>query len=66
MNIVGETLSMWARVTGKRNAPEYGLVDLDLSIVNKAGKESTPGKATVALPNCGGKPVPYPFIAPAV
>jgi acyl dehydratase len=66
MNVVGETLSVWACVTGKRNAPDYGLVDLDLGIVNEAGKESTPGKATVALPYRGGKPVPYPFIAPAV
>ncbi|MDO8553160.1 MAG: acyl dehydratase [bacterium] len=66
MNIAGETLAIWARVTGKRNAPDFGLVDLDLGIVNGAGKESTPGKATVALPYRGGKPVPYPFVAPAV
>ncbi len=66
MNIVGETLEMWARVTAKRNAPDFGLIDLDLGIVNEAGKESTPGKATVALPYRGGKPVPYPFVAPAV
>jgi acyl dehydratase len=66
MNIVGETLYLWARVTSKREAPDYGLVELDLGIVNEQGKESTPGKATVALPYRGGKPVPYPFVAPAV
>ena len=65
MNIVGETLWTWARVTAKRNAPDFGLVELDLGIVNEDGKESTPGKATVALPYRNGKPVPYPFIAPA-
>ncbi len=65
MNIVGETLWTWARVTGKRNAPDFGLVDLDVGIVNEAGKESTPGKATVALPYRNGKPVRYPFVAPA-
>lgn len=65
MNIVGETLWIWARVTGKRNAPDFGLVELDLGIVNEDGRESTPGKATVALPYRNGKPVPYPFIAPA-
>ena len=65
MNIVGETLWVWARVTGKRETPEFGLVELDLGLVNEAGTESTPAKATVALPYRGGKPVPYPFVAPA-
>ena len=64
MNIVGETLSVWARVTGKRDGPGYGLVDLDIGIVNDKGAESTPGKATVALPYRGGDPVPYPFVPP--
>lgn len=66
MNVVGETLWTWGRVTGKRNAPAFGLVDLDVGIVNEHGKESTPGKATVALPYRGGRPVPYPFVAPAL
>lgn len=64
MNKVGETIYAWARVTGKRPGPGYGLVDLDVGIVNDAGAESTPGKATVALPYRGGEPVPYPFVAP--
>jgi len=66
MNVVNETLSVWARVTGKRACPDFGLVDLELGIVNEQGKESTPGKATVALPYRGGQPVPYPFVAPKV
>jgi hypothetical protein len=32
--------------------------------MNEEGKESTAGKATVALPYHGSKPVPCPFIAP--
>ncbi len=64
MDVVGETLTMWARVTGKREAPDYGLVDIELGIVNRAGKESTPGKATVALPYRDGPAVPYPFVPP--
>jgi len=64
MNVVNETLSVWARVTGTRVCPDFGLVDLELGIVNEQGKESTPGKATIALPYRGGKPVPYPFVAP--
>lgn len=65
MNLVGETLSVWARVTGKRETPRYGLVDLELGIVNEQGKESTPGSAVVALPYETGPAVPYPFIPPA-
>jgi acyl dehydratase len=65
MNQVGETLRVWARVTGKRDAPGYGLVDLELGIVNELGVESTPGTAVVALPYRDGPAVPYPFIPPA-
>jgi acyl dehydratase len=64
MNLVEETLSVWGRVTAKRDGPGYGLVDLELGIVNEENKESTPGKATVALPYRGGAPVPYPFVPP--
>lgn len=64
MNIVGETLRVWGRVTGLRQGPDYGLADLDIGIVNREGQESTPGTATVALPFREGRPVPYPFTAP--
>jgi len=64
MNNVGETLSAWGRVTGKRPAPGYGLVELDVGITNDQGAESTPGRATVAVPHRGGAAVPYPFVAP--
>ena len=64
MNLAGERLTAWARVTARQAAPAYGLIDLELGIVNQDGKESTPGKATVALPYRGGAPVPYPFEPP--
>ena len=64
MNQVGETLSVWGKVIDKHDGPGYGLVDIDLGITNDQGKESTPGKATIALPYRGGKPVPYPFVPP--
>ena len=64
MNLVEETLSVWGRVTAKRDGPGYGLIDLELGIVNDEMKESTPGKATVAVPYRGGAPVPYPFVPP--
>ncbi len=65
MNLVGERLEMWARITGARRAAEYGLVELELGIRNGAGVESRPGSARVALPFRGGPPVPYPFVPPA-
>jgi len=65
MNVEGETLRMWGKVAAKREAPAYGLVDLELGIVNDQDKESTPGTAVVALPYRNGKPVPYPFVPPA-
>lgn len=64
MNLVGETLTVWGRVTGRKRAPGYGLVELDIGIVDAEGKESTPGAAVVALPLRGGSPVPYPFVPP--
>lgn len=64
MNLAGETLSVWAKVSGKRTAADFGLVDLALGIRNEKGLESTPGTAVVALPYAAGAPVPYPFVAP--
>ncbi|MEX2449297.1 MAG: hypothetical protein WD407_00410 [Rhodospirillales bacterium] len=64
MNQVNETLRAWAKVTEKRAAGDYGLIDLELGLLNEEDKESTPGSATVALPFRGGKAVPYPFVPP--
>ncbi|MEO5671396.1 MAG: acyl dehydratase [Ramlibacter sp.] len=65
MNQAGETLRIWARVKDKRRANGFGLIDLELGIVNEHGIESTPGTAVVVLPYRGGPPVPYPFVPPA-
>ena len=64
MNVVDETLRVWGRVTGRREAGGFGLVDLELGIVNGGDKESTPGAAVIALPYETGGPVPYPFVPP--
>lgn len=64
MNLVGERLEVWSRVTGMERAAGFGLVDLEVGIRNEAGVESTPGSATVALPYRGGAAVPYPFVPP--
>lgn len=65
MNVVGEKLSIWAKVVNKINYQDYGVVEIELGIVNDEAKESTPGKASVALPYRSGKPLPYPFVPPA-
>jgi acyl dehydratase len=61
MNVVGETLTLWARATGTAAVEGFGLVRLDLGIRNGLGRESTPGTAIVALPSADGPAVPYPF-----
>ena len=61
MNIVGETLTAWARVKGLAKQDGYGLVELEIGIRNEKGVESTPGSAMIALPYQNGGPVPYPF-----
>lgn len=65
MNLMGERLHVWARITRTERLPDYGIVELELGIRNEDGLESTPGSATVALPYRGGKKLPYPFVAPA-
>jgi acyl dehydratase len=65
MDVVGSTLFVWGRVTRKLSLPAYGLVDIELGIRNQDGQQSTPGKATVALPYRDGPPVPYPFVPPS-
>lgn len=64
MNIVDETLTVWAEVTDARRHAAFGSVDLTLGIRNEKGVESTPGTATVALPFEDGSAVPYPFVPP--
>ena len=61
MNVPGDTLTVWGRVTKTEQRNGFGLVDLDIGLKNQNGVESSPGTATVVLPLRGGKPVPYPF-----
>jgi acyl dehydratase len=64
MDVAGTSLWVWSRVTARHELAEYGVVELELGIVNEEGRESTPGKAVIALPY-RGKRVPYPFVPPA-
>jgi acyl dehydratase len=53
MNVVGETLTAWGRITDLTHAGPVGLVGLDIGIRNETGTESTPGTARVVVPHRG-------------
>lgn len=61
MNIPGDTLTAWGRVTGKSRRGAYGVIELDIGLKDQNGKEGSPGSAVVVLPIEGGPAVPYPF-----
>lgn len=64
MNVVGEALQVWGRVVDRQVLDRYGLAMVELGIKDEAGRESTPARATVALPFRDGPPLSYPFVAP--
>ena len=61
VNVVGETLTAWGRVTDVEPGETYGLVKLDVGILNQDGDESSPGRAVVALPSVPGQALPRPL-----
>lgn len=61
MNIPGDTLTAWGRVTGKETRGDFGLVHVEIGLRDQNGRETSPGTATVVLPKRGGRRVPYPF-----
>jgi acyl dehydratase len=61
MNVPGDTLTAWARVTGKEVRGGLGLVNVEMGLKDQKGAESSPGTATVVLPLRGGRSVPYAF-----
>ena len=65
MNLVGERLEIWARITATERRSAYGLVEMELGSRHDQGGVSTPGSATIALPFRNGPPLPYPFVPDA-
>ena len=61
MNVPGDLLTAWGRVTAADTRGDYGVVSLEIGLRNQTGAEGTPGSATVVLPRRGGPAVPYPF-----
>jgi acyl dehydratase len=64
MIVPGDTITCWAKVSGKTEKEGLGLVNLDVGMRLQYGAESCPGTATIVLPIRGGRPVPYPFVPP--
>jgi acyl dehydratase len=63
MNLVGETLTAWARVRDVAAIDAYGVVELDTGIVNQTGTESTPGNARVVVARRDGPALPVDKVA---
>lgn len=61
MNVPGETLTAWGRVTGIEERGDYGLVTLAIGLRNEHGHDGTPGTAVTVWPTLDGPAVPYPF-----
>lgn len=61
MDIPGDIITAWGKVTKKYEKGGSGYVELDVGLRNSRGVESTKGAAVVILPMRGGPPVPYPF-----
>jgi acyl dehydratase len=61
MNVPGDTLTAWGKVTGKEARAGLGLVNVEMGLRDQKGAESSPGTAVIVLPQRGGRSVPYPF-----
>lgn len=61
MNVPGDTLTAWGRITAKEARAQWDVVDLEIGLRDQKGVESTPGAAHVVLLRRGGAAVPYPF-----
>ena len=64
MDPVGATLTCWGQITDKYVRDGLGFVECDIGMRNQNDQETTPGTAVAVLPLRGGRPVPYPFVAP--
>jgi acyl dehydratase len=61
MDLVGDTLTAFGRITETSTRAGLGLVVCEIGIRNQRGEEGTTGSATGVLPLVDGPPVPYPF-----
>lgn len=64
MNVPGDVLTAWGKVTNKFVKDGLGIVECEIGMKNQKGEEACPGSATAILPLRGGRKVPYPFVPP--
>lgn len=64
MIVPRDTVTCWATVKACTEIDGLGYVDLAVGMRLQNGVETCPGTATIVLPLRGGRPVPYPFVAP--
>ena len=65
MNVPGDLITTWGKVTDKYEKDGMGIVELEIGLRNQDNVEACPGKATAVLPIKGGNGVPYPFQRPS-
>ena len=56
MNVPGETLTAWGRVTAIEERGDYGVATLAIGLRNERGEEGTPGTAVTVWPTHEGPP----------
>ncbi len=64
MNVPGDILTAWGKVTNKCVKDGLGIVECEIGMKNQKGEEACPGKTTAVLPLKGGRKLPYPFVPP--
>jgi acyl dehydratase len=61
LNLLGDALRAWARVTGKERRAGLEWVDVELGVLNQKGEETAPGSARLVLfPDGKGRIPPEP------
>jgi hydroxyacyl-ACP dehydratase HTD2-like protein with hotdog domain len=61
MDVVGQALTVQARVTAREQRGDYGEIRCAVEVTNSSGQATTTGEATVVLPLRDGPAVPYSF-----
>ncbi|MCX6024181.1 MAG: hypothetical protein NTZ05_21105 [Chloroflexi bacterium] len=54
MNLEGDALTAWGKVSSKEVVDGECLVELEIGVTHQDGKETAPGQARVTLPARGG------------
>lgn len=65
MIVPGDTMTVWATVTGKTEQQGLGVVTLHVGMRLQTAAETCPGTAVIVLPVRGGRAIPHPFVPPA-